>query len=129
MRCFLVICLLTGAALAQSQSMVDAGPAVPEPKKVTERLAYKSSDPEYHAKQCLWYLVNPDHKSTQRVILSLLHEGCDSWTRDFEEGKQETLALVTNGYTDKYPHLTDQRSEAITVNVQPRVDIKKHSFQ
>lgn len=120
----LLFLLLVASAAAQT---IAAAPAKPEGKAVSLTLAYENSDPEYHANQCLWYLVNPERRAAQRV--TLLHTGCESWSRDFEEGRQETLALVTNGFTDKYPHLSDQRSDAITVNVQPRVDIKKHSFQ
>lgn len=54
----------------------------------------------------------------------LIHQGCDSFQREFAEGAHAVI-LVANGRSKKLGEANDQRSDVALITVQPRVKTEK----
>jgi hypothetical protein len=109
----LIATLLVATAIA-AQTIKVTTPV--EPEVVTLTLAYWNSDPDFKAKECFWYLPQP-----QRLLL-LVHSGCDSFEREYRIGTHGIL-LIVNGQSKKLGTANDQRSMSATIKVQSRFDV------
>lgn len=118
MKNILLFSLVLFPSLLASQAVKVSQPAKDVAGIVTVTLSYEAPADDFKPTKCSWY--------STRAMLVLIHEGCDSFSREFNEGSHAIL-LITDGHTSRSPH-NEQRSKIAQIEVQPRVAVVNRPY-